>query len=72
MKDTTAQSVVFNDLFGKPLMASFDQPDSSSYDGAIQLQACDQKLGLIDAISACLRDDRQQAKVSHTIRDLVQ
>lgn len=72
MKDTTAQSVVFNDLFGKPLLASFDQPDSSSDGGAILLKGCDRKLGLIDSISACLRDDRQQAKVSHTIRDLVQ
>ncbi|MDC0435465.1 transposase, partial [bacterium] len=66
MEDTTAQSVVFNGLFGKPLLASFDQPDSSSDGGAILLKACDQKLGLIDAISACLRDDRQQGKVSHT------
>ena len=72
MEDTTAQSVVFNDLFGKPLLASFDQPDSSSDGGAILLKACDRRLGLIDAISACLRDDRQQGKVSHTIRDLVQ
>lgn len=72
MEDTTAQSVVFNDLFGKTLLASFDQPDSSSDGGAILLKACDQKLGLIEAISACLRDDRQQGKVSHTITDLVQ
>ena len=72
MKDTTAQSVVFGDLFGKPLQASFDQPDSSSDGGAILLKACDRNQGLIDAISVCLRDHRQQGKVSHTIRDLVQ
>lgn len=72
MEDTTAQSVVFNELFGKPLLASFDQPDSSSDGVAILLKACDQKLGLIDAIGACLRDDRQQGKVSHSIRDLIQ
>lgn len=72
MKDTTAQSVVFEDLFDKPLKTQFDQPDSSSDGGAILLKACDQNLGLIDAISACFRDDRQQAKVSHPIRDLVQ
>jgi hypothetical protein len=72
MEDTTAQSVVFGDLFGKPLQASCDQPDSSSDGGAILLKACDRNLGLIDAISDYLRDDRQQGKVSHTIRDLVQ
>lgn len=72
MNDTTAQSVIFDDLFGKPLKAVFDQADSSSDGGAILLKACDQNLGLIEAISSCLRDDRQQGKVSHSIRDLVQ
>ena len=72
MDDTTAQSVVFEDLFGKPVLTHFDQPDSSSDGGAILLKACDRNLNLIDAISSCLRDDRQQGKVSHTIRDLVQ
>ena len=72
MKDTTAHSVIFQDLFDKPLKAEFDQPDCSSDGGAILLKACDQNLGLMDAISNCLRDDRQQGKVSHTIRDLVQ
>jgi hypothetical protein len=72
MKDTTEHSVVFDDLFDKPLRVEFDQPDSSSDGGAILLKACDQNLSLIDAISSCLRDDRQQGKVSHTIRDLVQ
>ena len=72
MKDTTAHSVIFEDLFDKPLKAEFDQPDCSSDGGAILLKACDQNLGLMDAISNCLRDDRQQGKVSHIIRDLVQ
>jgi hypothetical protein len=72
MKDTTAQGVIFKDLLGKPLKAEFDQPDSSSDGGAILLKACDQKLGLIDAISSCFRDDRQQSKVCHTIRDVIQ
>jgi hypothetical protein len=72
MKDTTTQGVVFNDLFGKALHAEFDQPDSSSDGGAILLKACDQRLGLIDAISACIRDERQQSKVSHSIADLLQ
>ena len=72
MKDTTAQGVNFDDLLSKPLKAIFDQPDSSTDGGAILLKACDRQLGLIDAISGCLRDDRQQAKVSHTITDLIQ
>lgn len=72
MNNTTAQSVIFDDLFDKPLKATFDQADSSSDGGGVLLKACDKNLGLIDAISSCLRDDRQQGKVSHSIRDLVQ
>lgn len=71
MEDITTQSVVFDDLFGKTFQASFDQPNCSSDGSAILLKACDKNLGLIDAISMCLRDDRQQGKVTHTIRDLV-
>lgn len=72
MKDTTAQSVVFDDLFGKPVHATFDQPDSSSDGGAILLKACDHSLGLLNAISSCIRDDRQPGKIRHSIHDLLQ
>ena len=69
--DTTRQSVVFNDLFGKQIVARFDQPDSSSDGGALLLKACDERLGLSRAISACVADTRQPGKVVHTIKDLV-
>jgi len=72
MEDITTQGVLFEGFFSKSLIARFDQPDSSSDGGAILLKACDRRLGLIDAISACVRDDRQQSKVRHTLRDLVQ
>jgi len=39
--DTTTQPVVFKDLFGKPVVARFDQPDSSSDGGAVLLKAWD-------------------------------
>lgn len=69
--DTTQQSVVFKDLFGKPVVARFDQPDSSSDGGAVLLKACDQRLGLTDALSRCLHDRRQQSKVAHSFHDLI-
>jgi hypothetical protein len=69
--DTTRQSVVFNDLFGKQVVARFDQPDSSSDGGAVLLKACDERLGLTRAIAACIPDTRQQGKVVHTLEDLV-
>ncbi len=69
--DTTQQSFVFKDLFGKPVVARFDQPDSSSDGGAVLLKACDQRLGLTDALSRCLHDRRQQSKVAHSFHDLI-
>jgi len=69
--DITQQRVLFSDLLNKDLYAQFDQPDSSSDGGAILLKACDQRLGLIDSISACLRDDRQQSKIDHSASELI-
>lgn len=69
--DTTTQPVVFKDLFGKPVVARFDQPDSSSDGGAVLLKACDDRLGLTEAIAACVADARQPGKVIHSFRDLV-
>jgi len=72
MRDnTTTQSVVFNDLFGKPVVARFDQPDSSSDGGAVLLKACDERLGLTKSIAACVADARQPGKVVHSFHDLV-
>lgn len=69
--DTTRHTVVFNDLFGKQVVARFDQPDSSSDGGALLLKACDERLGLTRAIAACIEDTRQSGKVIHTLEDLV-
>ena len=69
--ESTRQSVVFNDLFGKQVVALLDQPQASSDGGAVLLKACDTRLGLIDRLSACLRDDRQAGKIQHTLSDLI-
>lgn len=69
--DTTRQSVIFNDLFGKPVVARFDQPDASSDGGAVLLKACDVRLNLTQALADCLHDTRQQSKVAHSFHDLI-
>lgn len=63
--DSTTQGVLFEELFDQPLLARFDQPDSSSDGGAVLLKACDQKLKLIDAIAACLREQRNEDEHDH-------
>jgi Transposase DDE domain group 1 len=62
---------LFPGLFSKPVVASFDQRQGSSDGGAILLQAADRQLGLSASLAACLRDERQQGKVEHTIHQML-
>src|SRR6266566_2092127 len=69
--DTIPQTVLFPDLFIKPVIATFDQPHASSDGGAILLKAAEARYGLIDGFARCLVDDRQPGKVRHTLQDLL-
>lgn len=68
---TTQQCVMFPELFGKRLVAQFDQPHGSSDGGAVLLKACDERLQLTESLAACFRDERQPGKVMHTLHDLI-
>jgi len=68
----TKQCVLFKGLTKKALVARFDQEQASSDGGAVLLKACDERLGLSAAITACLRDARQQAKVAHSYQEIFQ
>jgi len=69
--DTIPQTVLFPDLFTKPVVATFDQPHASSDGGAILLKAAEARYGLIEGFARCLVDDRQPGKVRHTLEDLL-
>lgn len=72
MKDGSTQPcVMFPELFGKPLVARFDQPHGSSDGGAVLLKACDERLRLTESLAACFRDGRPPGKVMHTLHDLI-
>jgi hypothetical protein len=68
---TVPQTVLFPDLFAKPVIAAFDQPHASSDGGAVLLAAADRQVGVIDALVTTWIDRRQSAKVTHAWRDLV-
>ncbi len=68
---TIAQSVLFPDLFDKPLVATFDREQASSDGGAVLLKAAERVYGLIKAFGRCLIDRRAPEKVRHTLEDLV-
>lgn len=70
MTQDTTHSVLFPELFSKPVLASFDQPDSSSDGGAILLKAIDTELQLTARLAECIHDNRQSGKIIHQLFDL--
>ena len=69
---TTNQSVRFENLSKKAVVAKLDQEHASSDAGAVLLKACDDKLKLSTTLAASLSDDRQQSKVTHSLEELFQ
>jgi hypothetical protein len=70
-EDSTTQCLLFPGIFRKPVVAQFDQREGSSDGGALLLKAADRHYGLVAGLSSCVRDDRQAAKVDHSLRELV-
>jgi Transposase DDE domain group 1 len=68
---TIPQTVLFADLFDKPVVATFDQHHASSDGGAILLKAAERQFGLVNGFAGCLVDDRQPAKIRHTLGELL-
>ena len=71
MTQNTTQSVLFPSLFSKPVLATFDQPNSSSDGGAILLKAIDADLELTERLAGCLHDERECGKIVHQLFDLL-
>ncbi len=71
MANLTTQSVLFPDLLLKPILATFDQDNSSSEGGAILLKAIDQRLGLSERLASCIEDTREAERVWHPVHDLL-
>lgn len=68
---TTTQTVLFPELFDRPLVARFDQHHGSSDGGAVLLKAADARLRLTEGLAACLPDGRQSGKIRHELLELV-
>ena len=69
--DTIPQTVLFPDLFDKPLVAEFDSQQTSSDGGAVLLKAAERVYGLIKAFARCLVDKRAPDKIRHTLEELI-
>ena len=69
--DTVPQTVLFPDLFDKPLFAKFNQEQASSDGGAVLLKAAEHVYGLVKAFARCLSDKRAPETIRHTLADLI-
>lgn len=71
MDHITRQSVLFPDLFSKPVQVAFSREHLSSNGGVILLAARDRQLGLTESLAGCLSDRRQASKVDHELVDQI-
>ena len=69
--DTISQTVLFPNVFDKPLLARFDQPDTSSDASAVSLKAAKKVYTLVPGLGRCLIDQREPSEVRHTLADLL-
>ena len=69
--DKISQTVLFPDLFDKPLVATFNREQASSDGGAVLLKAAERVYGLVKAFARCLADKRAPAKIRHTLAELI-
>jgi hypothetical protein len=72
MSKTNRQSVLFEDLGKKPVVASFDADVLSSDGGLSLLAALDRGIGLSTRLAGELADRRRPRRVSHSYEDLFQ
>ena len=71
MAEQGVQTLLFPQLFDKPLVATFDTPQQSSDGGAILLKAIDDELKLTGQLAACLPEWRQVGKIEHDLSTLI-
>jgi hypothetical protein len=70
MTNSTQQSVLFQHLSPKPIVAKFDADHQSSDGGVLLLRGLDDRLGLTERVAAHFIDDRDPDRVTHTYLDL--
>jgi hypothetical protein len=73
LKNGAAQGSLFTlpKLKGKSLTVAFTGHDVSSDGGLLLLRQSEQHTGIIDAISACLTDNRHQSYTAHSFHEML-
>lgn len=71
MTECNGLPLAFSTLRRKKILADFNGGHLTSDAGAALLREVDKRIGLIDAITDCIGDPRDPAKITHDLRTLV-
>ena len=71
MAEHSDRSVLFENLFHKPLLARFDGELHTSNAGLPLLAGIDRRLGLTAALARRITDRRDPSRVAHGVEDLL-
>ena len=71
MTECNNQPMLFSSLDRKKIQADFNGGQITSDAGALLLREVDQRIGLFDAIDACIKDPRDPDAITHTQRAML-
>ena len=71
MTECNGLPLTFSRLGRRDIQANFDGGAITSDAGALLLREVDRRIGLIDAITGCIADSRDPAKITHDLRTLL-
>ena len=61
----------FSPVQGKKVSASFTSPDLSSCGGLMLAREAEKECDIINRISSCIKDERRQYLVQHSIEEMI-
>ena len=71
MTECTQSSFEFAGAWSRSVMARFDGGKITSDAGGLLLREVDQRIGLLNRLSECFLDGREQSRVRHSVREMV-
>lgn len=71
MRQDTENILPFASISGKKVEADFDGGSVSSDGGVLFLRELDSRIGIIQRVVDCLRDDRHQSYTLHSVKEMV-
>ena len=71
MTECNGLPLAFSSIKRQKIRADFNGGRLTSDAGAVLLQEVDRRIGLIDAVAACISDPRQPDKITHDLRTLL-